>query len=223
MALFLVANLSTAAFAEKVTTYPTARQHTNQKIVKVADGSYTSSGPKTLAKKPKPRPRVAPIASNWAPPPYSRVLSYSDSAYKSLPRRPTNSTVGYVDVSQLILREARANNIDPLILELIIKNESNFDPSAVSHVGAQGLMQLMPETAADLGITNAFDPQQNVAAGARYFALQVDQFGDLRKALAAYNAGPGNVAYYGGVPPFDETIGYVNRIAGEYEARKSRM
>lgn len=228
LALFAVANLTIASYAEKPADYPTAKKHVKDphQIVRLADGSYASRGPATLAKKPKPRKTIKrdPFAATWkAPSGPSHVLSYAASAYKRLPARVTNSAVGYVDVSQVILREARNNNLDPLILEIIIKNESNFDPSAVSGVGAQGLMQLMPETAADLGITNPFDPQQNVAAGARYFAEQYDAFGDVRLALAAYNAGPGNVQAYGGVPPFEETIGYVDRIAGEYEARKSRV
>ena len=210
-----------AANAEKPAHYPTAKKHSNHKIVRLSDGTYASSGPQTVAK--KRQPRRDPFVSTARVPAYCGVLTYSDSAYKSLPSRVALGSTGYVDVSQLILREARNNNIDPLILELIIKNESNFNPSAVSGVGAQGLMQLMPETAADLGITNAFDPEQNVSAGARYFAAQVQQFGDLRVALAAYNAGPGNVMAYGGVPPFDETVGYVNRIAGEYVARKARL
>lgn len=220
LALFVVANLSLTASAEKP-SYPTSTKHSTQKIVQRTDGTYVTSGPRTLARKPKPRPVTH--SSSFRLPAFCQVLSYGASAYKELPRRIAVSNGSYVDVSQLILREARNNNIDPLILELIIKNESNFNPYAVSGVGAQGLMQLMPETASDLGISDPFNAEQNVAAGARYFAQQVNSFGDLRLALAAYNAGPGYVQAYGGVPPFDETIGYVNRIAGEYETRKARL
>ena len=83
-------------------------------------------------------------------------------------------------------------------------------------------MQLMPETATDLGCQNAYDPIQNVAAGTRYFADLYRQFGDLSLALAAYNAGPGNVSSFGGVPPYSETQNYVASIAGEYISRRKK-
>lgn len=123
-----------------------------------------------------------------------------------------------VDLNALIYKHARANNLDPLLVELIIRHESNFNPQAVSPVGAQGLMQLMPGTAAGLGVRDPFDPDQNVAGGAKYIADQLRRFKDLRCALAAYNAGPGAVMQYGGVPPYAETQYYVGAIYGEYRA-----
>lgn len=120
------------------------------------------------------------------------------------------------DLTSIIEREARRNGLDPLLVELVIRHESNFDPYAHSPVGALGLMQLMPETAANLGVSDPFDPAQNVAGGTAYLADQVHRFGDVRLALAAYNAGPGAVERYGGVPPYAETQSYVASIYREY-------
>ena len=103
--------------------------------------------------------------------------------------------------------------VDPALLRGLIRQESNFDPNAGSPAGAQGLCQLMPGTAAALGCTNVHDPAQNIDAGARYLRQQPDAFGgDVAKALAAYNAGPGAVTRYGGVPPYAETQTYVRQV-----------
>lgn len=123
-----------------------------------------------------------------------------------------------VDLNALILKHARAYNLDPLLVELVIRHESNFNPQARSPVGAQGLMQLMPGTAAGLGVTDPLDPDQNVRGGVQYLSDQLRRFKDLRMALAAYNAGPGAVLEHGGVPPYPETQYYVSTIHGEYRA-----
>jgi soluble lytic murein transglycosylase-like protein len=108
--------------------------------------------------------------------------------------------------------------VDPRLLESVIQQESGFDPNATSAAGAQGLMQLMPQTAASLGVTNAYDPAQSIDAGARYLKGDLDRFGgDPSLALAAYNAGAGAVEQYGGVPPYAETQNYVQQVLGRYE------
>jgi soluble lytic murein transglycosylase-like protein len=115
---------------------------------------------------------------------------------------------------------AARNGLDPALLRGLIRQESGFDPNATSPAGALGLCQLMPATAAGLGVTNPRDPVQNIEGGAKYLKQQLDRFGgDVSKALAAYNAGPGAVQKYNGVPPYAETQTYVQRVtayANEY-------
>ncbi|MFO7765527.1 MAG: lytic transglycosylase domain-containing protein [Pelovirga sp.] len=102
--------------------------------------------------------------------------------------------------------------LDPALLLAVIKVESNFDPQVVSRKGAQGLMQLMPETAREVGIRNSFDPSESIFGGASYLRKMLDAFEHLDLALAAYNAGPGAVRRFGGIPPYEETINYVKRV-----------
>jgi soluble lytic murein transglycosylase-like protein len=120
---------------------------------------------------------------------------------------------GSVPYEQLIDSAAQRYGIDPAILKGLVKQESGFNPNAGSPAGAQGLTQLMPGTAAALGVTNVHDPAQSIDGGARYLKQQLDRFGgDYSKALAAYNAGPGAVQRYGGIPPYAETQNYVKSI-----------
>ena len=113
--------------------------------------------------------------------------------------------------------------VDPALVKAIIANESGFNANATSGVGAQGLMQLMPGTAAGLGVTNSYDPAQNVSGGTRYIRGLLDRFnGDLPKAIAAYNAGPGAVEKYGGIPPYPETKNYVQNVLASYDKYRSQ-
>jgi soluble lytic murein transglycosylase-like protein len=115
----------------------------------------------------------------------------------------------------LIAEAAQRNGVDPALLKGLIRQESNFDPAARSGAGAVGLTQLMPATAAGLGVADPTDPAQAIEGGARYLRAQLDRFGgDEAKALAAYNAGPGAVQRFGGVPPYAETQAYVQRVLG---------
>jgi soluble lytic murein transglycosylase-like protein len=112
-----------------------------------------------------------------------------------------------------ITAAAQANGLDPALLAGLIKQESGFNPNAGSPAGARGLAQLMPGTAAGLGVTNVLDPVQSINGGAKYLKQQLDAFGgDVAKALAAYNAGPGAVTRFGGIPPYAETQNYVRIV-----------
>lgn len=110
--------------------------------------------------------------------------------------------------------------IDPALVKAIVKAESNCNPNAVSRKGAEGLMQLMPSTARALRVDNTFDPKQNIVGGVKYIKGLIASYGDLRLALAAYNAGPGNVDKYAGIPPYRETINYVKKVLRYYRKYK---
>lgn len=111
--------------------------------------------------------------------------------------------------------------LDSNLVKSVIKQESGFNPKAKSHVGASGLMQLMPNTAKELGVFNSENPYQNVRGGIKYLAQQLKKFdGNVQKALAAYNAGPGAVERYNGIPPYQETQNYVENIMRDYLARE---
>jgi soluble lytic murein transglycosylase-like protein len=130
---------------------------------------------------------------------------------------PSRSTI-----DRCITTNAQATGVDPALVEAIIANESGFDPKATSRAGARGLMQLMPETAAGLGVLDPYDPAQNVRGGTRYLRALLDRFGDLELAVAAYNAGAGAVERYGGVPPYPETQNYVRNVLSRYRELRSR-
>jgi membrane-bound lytic murein transglycosylase MltF len=131
-----------------------------------------------------------------------------------IPRRP-------VDLSQVVNEASGRYRLDPDLVNSVIKAESDFKVRAVSPKGAQGLMQLMPGTAAQLGVPNAFDPQANVDGGTRYLRELLERYNfDLVKALAAYNAGPQRVEQFGGVPPYYETRAYVAKIVKDFNKKK---
>ena len=128
-------------------------------------------------------------------------------------------STGDASVDRFIVESGTRNGVDPVLLYAIMHRESSFKRGAVSPKGARGLMQLMPGTAARFGVSNIFDPRQNIEGGARYVRLLLDMFdGDVRLALAGYNAGEGAVLKYGRrVPPYAETQEYVRRISERYE------
>jgi len=138
----------------------------------------------------------------------------------SMPLNPSLSgfTTGSSDIDNFIVESGKRNAVDPLLLYSIMHQESSFKSRAMSNKGARGLMQLMPPTAIRFGVTNIWDPKQNIEGGARYMRFLLDLFeGDVTLALAGYNAGEGAVMKYGNrVPPYSETQEYVRRIGQRY-------
>jgi soluble lytic murein transglycosylase-like protein len=132
----------------------------------------------------------------------------------------------HVPYGAIIFREARRYDLPPELVAAMVHTESDFRSTLVSHKSAQGLMQIVPDTARTLGIFDPFDPEQNIAAGTKYFRYLLDRFDNETMALAAYNAGEGNVKRFGGIPPFPETRDYivkVNRRTDRYRQRVHNM
>jgi len=126
-----------------------------------------------------------------------------------------------VDLDEVVREASSKNRLDPDFVSSVIRAESNFKTHAVSKKGAQGLMQLMPATAAQLGVANAFDPKANVEAGTAHLSALLDLYNnDPIRALAAYNAGAHRVKQYNGVPPYRETRDYINKIVRDFNAKK---
>jgi soluble lytic murein transglycosylase-like protein len=128
----------------------------------------------------------------------------------------------HVPYGTIIYREARRNGLAPELVAAMVHTESDFRPHLVSEKSAQGLMQIVPDTARDLGLANVFDPEENIAAGTRYYRYLLDRFENERIALAAYNAGEGKVERCGCVPPISETVEYIDKVnvrASRYRQR----
>lgn len=131
-----------------------------------------------------------------------------------------NSRPGITEDMDAIFEEAAAKyGLSANLIRAVAKAESDFNPQAVSRSGAVGVMQLMPGTAKLLGVTDSYDARQNIMGGAKYLKENLDRFGDVRLALAAYNAGPGSVKKYGGIPPYEETQNYVKKIMADMEGK----
>lgn len=142
---------------------------------------------------------------------FQRVIFREDSRIL----RPAPAHFLYDD---LIDETARSYRVPPALVKAVVAAESAFDPRAVSRRGAKGLMQLMPQTAELLGVEHPLEPASNIRGGTEYLKAMLDRYGDLSRALAAYNAGPSAVDRYGGVPPYPETQDYVDRVLDYYRA-----
>jgi len=156
------------------------------------------------------------VASNS---PTASTLSVSA---KGVVQPPKNLSNKVSTLWPLITQQASQHKIDPALVVAVIQQESGFNSNATSKAGAQGLMQLMPSTAKSLGVTDALDPSQNIAAGTKYLSQKLAEFnGNIPLALAAYNAGSGAVKKYDGIPPYAETQGYVRKILSQYLSHKN--
>ena len=118
---------------------------------------------------------------------------------------------------KIIKRASQKHGVDFFLIKSVIRAESLFDSKAVSSAGAKGLMQLMPDTAVEVGVKNVFDAEQNIMGGTKYLKKLLKRFKNVKKAVAGYNAGPAAVIYYDGVPPFEETMDYVEKIYDFYK------
>lgn len=149
--------------------------------------------------------------------------SSSSSANTTAANATSSGSVSSPENLEEYFKEASETyGVDINLLKAIARQESNFNPSATSSAGAMGVMQLMPSTAKGLGVTNAYDAQQNIMGGAKLMAQNLKKYnGDVSLALAAYNAGGGNVDKYGGIPPFKETQNYVKKVLGYYQNSNS--
>lgn len=166
---------------------------------------------------PEPQPVAQPV-----PPPVALTATQPSAAQPATlaGQTPVKATQN-VDLDQVVREASSKNRLDPDFVSSVIRAESNFKTHAVSKKGAQGLMQLMPATAAQLGVSDAFDPKANVEAGTAHLSALLDLYkDDPIKALAAYNAGAHRVKQYNGVPPYRETRDYINKIVRDFNAKK---
>ncbi len=136
-------------------------------------------------------------------------------------RSRMGSSADRASITRYVEQYSQRYGLDPHLVMAVIEIESGFNHQAVSRAGAQGLMQIMPATQQDLGLTAPFDPAENIEAGIRYLKMLMDRFPDLSLALAAYNAGPANVERYNGIPPFRETQDYVRKVTANYDRRRA--
>jgi len=194
---------------------------TNTRLFLAADDSSFTDVPTaeiTGYEKDLALPVPVPLPSSSAPADsHASIPAHAESA-----KFPSSKSAPAPPLNQVVNTASATYHLDPDLVNSVIHAESGFNSRAVSPKGARGLMQLMPGTANQLGVNDAFDPQANVTGGSRYLRELLERYNfDLVKALAAYNAGPQRVEQYRGVPPFRETRAYVARIVHEYNLKKT--
>jgi soluble lytic murein transglycosylase-like protein len=187
-------------------------QELQEMIAEARQGSSTTSFASALNAATATTPSAAPVTTGFSGSvPMSAELTSTMAAASA----PGSTQEGSSNYDSLIEQSAARNGVDPAILHGLIQQESGFDPNSHSSAGALGLTQLMPGTASSLGVSNPLDPAQSIEGGARYLSQMLSKFGgNISDALAAYNAGPGAVQRYGGVPPYAETQDYVSKVLG---------
>ena len=156
-----------------------------------------------------------------AQPDFQQILDKTVQLEKNTQNKSTNTAKSRTEIDNLIEEYSAKNGLDADFVKAVVRQESGFNPNAKSKCGAMGLMQLMPATAKGLGVTNAFDAEQNIYGGTKYLKGLLDRFGNNKElALAAYNAGPNAVKKYNGIPPYAETQNYVKSIMKSYDKLK---
>ena len=146
---------------------------------------------------------------------------FQDILDKKVDNQSNPAKTSRAEINELISKYSDKNGLDEDFVKAVINQESGFNPNATSKCGAMGLMQLMPSTAQGLGVTNAYDAEQNIEGGTKYLKGLLDRFdNDKSLALAAYNAGPNAVKKYGGIPPYAETQNYVKSVLSKYDRMK---
>ena len=218
--LAVLRNGFTIRFERKEQTGNVTRLYTGSGYVDIPSEQIGSFEAEEAPVAPPPAPAAA-VPSMAQPVPTSNAPLASATTPAATQQAAAAVNAANVDLDQLVRDAAQRNRLDPDFVSSVIKAESNFKPHAVSRKGAQGLMQLMPSTAALLGVTDPFDPKANVEAGTAHLSALLDQYhDDPVKALAAYNAGAHRVKQYNGVPPYRETRAYIAKIVHDFNNKK---
>jgi soluble lytic murein transglycosylase-like protein len=222
-------------FDHKEQNAKSTRLFTSTGYLDIASDQITSFEQDETPVLPEPAPvAAAPSAQLTSPTTVAKPLASKQMASKSLANpipavqpvtmkltAPAGAAAAAIDLEQVVREASNKNRLDPDFVSSVIMAESNFKTHAVSKKGALGLMQLMPSTAAELGVADPFDPRANVEAGTAHLSALLDRYNnDPIKALAAYNAGAHRVKQYNGVPPYRETRAYINKIVRDFNARK---
>jgi soluble lytic murein transglycosylase-like protein len=201
-------------FERKEQNGNSVRLYTGTGYLDVAGDQIASFEADEAPVNPEPQPAAQPAAQ-----PATEATTATIQPAATQPAQA--KTAQNIDLDQVVREASTRNRIDPDFVSSVIKAESNFKTRAVSKKGAQGLMQLMPQTAAKLGVADPFDPRANVEAGTAHLGALLDQYhDDPIKALAAYNAGAHRVQQYNGVPPYRETRAYIRQIVNDFNAKK---